>query len=54
MKFGPLIKYNIFLGNKYLYQKKFFFWKIHRENMVRKLVSDHFMGFKKALYEVKS
>ena len=44
MKFGQLIEYNM----------KNFFFKNHTENDAERLVPDHFLFFKQALFEVKA
>ena len=44
MKFGRVIGYN----------KKIYFFENHGENEAGGLVPDHFLFFKKALYEVKA
>ena len=44
MKFGQVIVYN----------KRKIFFKNHAENKAGRLVPDHFLFFKKALYEVKA
>ena len=44
MKFAQLIEYN----------KKLFFFNNHAENEAERLVTDHFLFFKKVLYEVKA
>ena len=44
MKFGQVIVYN----------KRKVFFKNHAENKAGRLVPDHFLFFKKALYEVKA
>ena len=44
MKFGQLIEYN----------KINIFFKNHAENEAGRLVPDHFLFFKKALYKVKA
>ena len=55
MKFGQLIEHpkrNIY---KYIYlYKNIFFFENYEENEAGKLVPDHFLFFKKALYLVKA
>ena len=54
MKFGQLIKLEQIIELAQNWGDIFLLFKNHKENEARKLVPDHFLLFKKALYVVKA